>query len=243
MTPPDIQRLYRVTEETWRPAATQMVGAILCRRGNGGGQRVSAATVAGDKWQESLADAEAWMDDLRQPRLFMIRQGEDELDAALAQRGYAIKDPVNFYMCPVAQLSAETPPRVSTFAIWEPLAIQWDIWKRSGIDAGRWDVMRRGPTRKTAILGRWNDKPAGTAYVAIDQDVAMLHALEVLPSQRRQGVAGRMMRAAAIWAEAQGAAYISLIVTRANSGANALYASLGMRLVGQYHYRIQELKT
>ena len=68
----------------------------------------------------------------------------------------------------------------------------------------------------------------------------MIHALEVLPHQRRQGVAGRIMRAAAIWAEEQGAHTISLIVTQANAGAGALYASLGMSLVGQYHYRIQE---
>lgn len=239
---PTIEALYEVTEETWRAAERQTVGPFTCRRGQGGGQRVSATTVDGNGWQARLGEAEAWMDAQDQPRLFMVREGEDGLDQALAGRGYAVKDPVTFHTCPVDRLSRDVPPRVSTFAIWEPLAIQWDIWDRSGVGPGRWEVMRRGPAAKTAILGRWNDKPAGTAFVAIHKGIAMVHALEVLPHQRRQGVAGRMMRAAAIWAQAQGAGHVALIVTQANAGANALYASLGMTAVGQYHYRIQEVR-
>ena len=67
----------------------------------------------------------------------------------------------------------------------------------------------------------------------------MLHALEVLPHQRRKGVGVWMMRQAAYWAADQGAEELVVICTRANTGANALYASLGMRAVGQYHYRIK----
>jgi GNAT superfamily N-acetyltransferase len=45
------------------------------------------------------------------------------------------------------------------------------------------------------------------------------------------------MRAAARWAEGNGATTLALAVTRANSAANALYASLGMVAAGHYHYR------
>ena len=240
MSLPDARTLYAVTEATWPPARVWREGPFTFREGQGGGQRVSATTLAGPGWQDALPEAEARMDALEQPRLFMIRDGEDALDKALAARGYRVKDPVNLYACPIGLLSAETPPRVSTFAIWEPLAIQLDIWRRAGIGPGRWEVMRRATCPRAAILGRWNEKPAGTAYVGIHEGIAMLHALEVLPHQRRQGVAGRLMAAAAIWAEGQGAHTFSVLVTQANDGANALYASLGMTLVGQYHYRIQE---
>ena len=65
----------------------------------------------------------------------------------------------------------------------------------------------------------------------------MLHALEVTPSQRRQGSAHNILRAAVAWAQANGADTLSLVVTVANDKARRLYASLGMAVVGQYHYR------
>jgi len=46
------------------------------------------------------------------------------------------------------------------------------------------------------------------------------------------------MRQAAHWAQTHGAAWMAVLCTQANAGANGLYASLGMQVVGQYHYRI-----
>jgi ribosomal protein S18 acetylase RimI-like enzyme len=67
----------------------------------------------------------------------------------------------------------------------------------------------------------------------------MLHALEIDPAFQRQGLGRHLTRAVAIWAQSQGASHLSLLATKANIGANALYASLGMSVVGQYHYRIK----
>jgi ribosomal protein S18 acetylase RimI-like enzyme len=61
--------------------------------------------------------------------------------------------------------------------------------------------------------------------------------LEVSPPYRRQGCAQNILRAAAVWARQQGADTLALAVTEANGGARALYASQGMQVVGQYHYR------
>ena len=99
--------------------------------------------------------------------------------------------------------------------------------------------MRRASGPKTGILGRKNDRAAGTAYVAIHDDIAMLHALEVTPEQRRQGVARDIMLQAAHWAYDHGAKNFSTIVTMQNTAANALYASLGMEIAGRYHYRVR----
>jgi ribosomal protein S18 acetylase RimI-like enzyme len=65
----------------------------------------------------------------------------------------------------------------------------------------------------------------------------MLHALEVTPALRRQGSAHNILRAAALWAQQNGADTLTLVVTVANENARRLYASLGMQPVGQYHYR------
>jgi len=66
----------------------------------------------------------------------------------------------------------------------------------------------------------------------------MAHALEITPQNRRKGLAAWIMRQAAHWAKANGAVWMSVLCTQANDGANGLYASLGMQVVGQYHYRI-----
>ena len=97
--------------------------------------------------------------------------------------------------------------------------------------------MTRASAPKTSFLGRTQDRPAGTAFAAIHDGVAMLHALEILPAHRRRGLGAAMMRAAADWALDQGAATFSLLVTRENEPALGLYASLGFTAVGHYHYR------
>ncbi len=228
--------LFAVTEATWPAAAVHNAGPFLVREGRGGGQRVSAATAEGS-WSVADIDAvEVMQNGLGQHPLFMIRPGDEALDAALAARGYAVKDPVALYEAPVADLLGEIRP-LSAFTIWPPLAIMRDIWAEGGIGPGRIAVMERAEGPKTAILGRVRDRAAGSAYVAIHGKTAMLHALHIVADQRRQGSAVNMMRKAAEWAQDHGAERFSVLVTQANDAANALYASLKMQVVGQYHYR------
>jgi N-acetylglutamate synthase len=68
----------------------------------------------------------------------------------------------------------------------------------------------------------------------------MVHALEIHPRFRRRGLGRQMMAGAVHWARAQGARDFGLVVTKANAAAQALYASLGLARVGQYHYRMKE---
>lgn len=235
---PDAHTLYDVIDHTWPAARTIPTGPFLLREGLGGGSRVSAATTLRTDWTDADIDmAEQGMFDLGQSSLFMIREGDQRLDDALADRGYAIKDPVVMYCIPTSALSGNIPPRVSTFVIWRPLAIGFDIWSAGGIGQERWDVMERANCPKTSILGRWNDSPAGCGFVGIHDGIAMMHALEILPHQRRMGMAEKMMAQAAIWAEDNGASHLSAVCTTANDAANKLYSKLGMTVVGHYHYR------
>ncbi len=231
-----MRALFTATDATWPAAASHAAGAFRVREGRGGGKRVSSATAEGP-WSETDIDAaEAMHRRLGQPPLFMIRPGEEALDAALAARGYAVVDPVNVYAAPVEALIAEVPP-LAAFTIWPPLAIMHDIWAEGGIGPGRLAVMERASSPKTAILGRVRDRAAGAAFVALHDGIAMLHALHIVSDQRRQGSAVKMMRTSAAWAQDNGAKRFSLLTTKANGPANALCASLGMQVVGDYHYR------
>ncbi len=231
-------RFYDVVEATWPAAKVTRQGAVTLREGQGGGSRVSSATADCGLSGAELAEAEAAIYAMGQTPLFMIRDGQTDLDAQLAARGYQVKDPVNLWTCPVPNLTDVKIPRVTTFCMWEPLAICREIWEAGGIGTSRQMIMERVAGPKTAILARNDDKPAGTAFAAIHDGVAMVHAVEILPFQRRKGMGAWIMRQAAFWAAENGAEMLAVLCTKENDGANGLYASLGMELAGGYHYRI-----
>lgn len=238
MTLPTAATLFEVIDTTWPAAATTQTGPWLIREGQGGGSRVSATTATERVTPDDIPLAEAAMNGLGQPCLFAIRD-DCALDTLLLSADYTVKDPSVLYAAPVDLIATERPPPVTSFEVWPPLQSQIDIWAAGGIGAGRLAVMDRAPQPKTTLLGRANDRPAGTAFIGMAQGCAMIHALEVMQVDRRQGLALHMTRAAAFWAKSQGATYLTLVTTQANVGANALYTSLGMQAVGQYHYRIK----
>jgi GNAT superfamily N-acetyltransferase len=228
--------LIAAMEATWPPAAVTMLGPAVLREGQGGGKRVSAASVIGAWRAEDLDRAEAAMRAGGQAPLFQVLPDQAVLDAELARRGYGVVDPVLGYAAPVAAL-ARPVPRLAAFPHWPPLEIARDIWAEAGIGPARIAVMERVAGPKVVILARASDRPAGVAFVAVAGGIAMLHALDIRPDQRRKGAAGHVLAAAAAWAGEQGAQDLSLVVTQANAGARALYAGLGMQPVAGYHYR------
>lgn len=231
--------LYDAIDGTWPAKRFVQHGPWCLRDGDGGGKRVSAATASGRVLAADILDAEGAMTQMGQDPLFMLRNTDAILDSDLADRGYAIVDPVNIYACAPSLLTDLPIPRVTVFDLWEPLAIMREIWDQGGIGPARQRVMQRATGPKTALLSRLDDKPAGVAFVAMHKGVAMVHAVEVLPHQRRKGAAAWMMRGAAFWAEKHGAHTLSVICTDANTGANALYAALGFSVQGHYHYRMK----
>ncbi|WP_456389764.1 GNAT family N-acetyltransferase [Profundibacter sp.] len=240
MTQIQIQTLYQTGDATWPAAEFLTIGNWTIRKGANGGQRVSSATANGPVTSADINVAEEAMDALEQNQLFMVREGEEALDALLDAKGYRIKDPVNLYTCPIEDLTKLAPEHITAYPIWPPLAIINEIWSEHGIGAERQAVMHRAHEPKTAILARHNDRVAGVAYVAIHQSMAMLHALEVVDDHRRQGVANNILGAAAIWAQENGATEFSVICVRDNVAANSLFASLHMKNMGHYHYRIKD---
>lgn len=232
-----LDQIFAAMEATWPAAAIQSAGPWLIRDGQNGGKRVSAATAEAGWQAADIPLAEAAMLTLGQPPLFLIRAGEEALDGVLNAQGYRMLDPVVVYAVATADLARNPPEPMSCFAHWPPLAIATQLWSEAGIGPGRLAVMHRAQGAKVAILSRRNDRPTGIAFVAMSKYCAVLHALEVAQSRRRQGSAHNLLRAAACWAQDQGADTLALMVTKANDPARRLYASVGMATVGHYHYR------
>jgi GNAT superfamily N-acetyltransferase len=115
-----------------------------------------------------------------------------------------------------------------------------EIWAAGGIGPGRLAIMDRAPEPRAGLICRAADRAAGVGFVAMAEGVAMVHAVEVLPDHRRQGVGRLLMRAAANWADRHGGTWLALAVTSANAPARALYEGLGMDEEARYHYRMRE---
>ena len=159
---------FTLGDATWPAARLHPAGAFLVREGAGGGNRVSAATLADPGWsKKDLEAAEAAQAGLGQPALFMIRPGDEALDAELAARGYVVKDPVRIYAGSTASVAEPPPPFLATFALWPPLAIMDELWEEGGIGPARRAVMARVAGPRTALLGRIEDRAAGVAFAAI----------------------------------------------------------------------------
>ena len=232
---PDV--ILDAMEATWPPASTTNLGPWRLRDGKGGGKRVSATTLEGAFEEGAILFAEAAMQKRGEALLFQLGPDQSALDAALGARGYAIVDPVVIYAAKLADLPQTAPPDMTTFPHWPPLGIAVDLWAEGGIGPARLDVMQRAQGPKCAILARSGDRAAGVAFVALHGSVAMIHALEITPLLRRNGSARHIMQRAVQWARLNNAMDMGLAVTSANAPARALYASFGMQVVGQYHYR------
>lgn len=225
-------------EATWPAAETASEGPFTLRFSEGGGQRVTAATLTGPDATPMETDAAiAAMRARGQVPLFRVRDGQEAFDADLAARGYAIVDPTLFLAAPLAPLAARAVPKVTAYDIWPPLAIQREIWSEGGIGPDRVAVMARVAGPRTALFGRNDARPAATGFLALHDGIAMVHALEVRPAHRQHGLAAHLMAHAARWAQARGAETLAVAVTEANAPARALYAALGMAETGRYHYR------
>lgn len=229
---------------TWPPAQVDTVGPFDLCTGAGGGNRVSAARLAevasgGEGVSKvHIAETAEAQAALGQEALFIVFGWQEALDRALEQEGFVKRDETLVLAAPVPEIAA-LPPPVSCFDIWPPLAVQEEIWAEGGIGPARLAIMHRAQGPKTSLLGRVADRPAGTAFIALNGSIAMLHALEVAPRARRQGLARLMVRAGAAWAEDQGGALFTVLVTRENTAARELYASLGLKAVENYHYRVK----
>ena len=238
-----IADLFPVLDATWPARQARIMGPFSVPARDPGGNRVSAARLsdptARSASEEGLIAAQAAMVAQGRAPLFQVLDHQSDLSRMLDAQGYIARDHTVAMTIRAADLAA-TPPPVTAFTIWPPLAIQTEIWEAGGIDAPRRAIMDRATCPKTSLFGRINDKPAGAAYMGIHGDIAMLHALEVAPSGRRKGLAAHMMRTAAKWAADSGATWLSILVTQQNKAAQGLYTSLGMQPVGTYVYREKE---
>jgi GNAT superfamily N-acetyltransferase len=222
--------LYAAINVTWPSETVITDGPWVHRKAVGAGNRLNATTL-------ELTSGDV-PDNIPDRPLFMVRGDQSALDTALEKRGYAIKDPVTAYVINVDKIAQVSRP-TRVFTAWPELAVMAEVWAAGGIGPERIASMERVKTAKAGFLCRANDRAAGVAFVAMSGKMAMLHALEVLPQARRNNVATDILKHAAYWANQNGARQLAVLVTTANTAANAVYRNIGFKKALWYHYRIR----
>ena len=238
MTLKNNSSIFETIDLTWPAKEFLELPEWKLRKSIKGGKRVSAVTAIGKSGIPAIQFVENTLEEWCQDKLFMIKAGENSLDEALKERGYCIVDPTNIWSISAEALSMQQIPPVTAFSIFPPLAIQREIWIANGIDASRIEIMDRVKTPKTTIFGRINAKPAASAFVAVSNKIAMVHALIVDHKFQRQGMGKHVMQKVGVWAHQQGAESVVVLCTKQNQSANNFYKILGMKVIGEYHYRL-----
>lgn len=234
---PSETELFQAIDATWPPFAMHTKGIWTLREGKGAGQRVSAASTVEIARETDVEQAASFMREMGQVPLFMVRGEQPELDALLDDQGYQIVDPVDVLMMRCDRLAEYDQPSLQVIFTKGPLAIMEEIWLDGGTDAPRLAVMDRAAEPNTCLMGRHKNRPVGVSFMGCYQDIAMVHAVEVLISARKQGVAEAMMRGAAWWAVQQNAEWFTCLATSENAPAQGLYRKMGMEVAAHYHYR------
>jgi GNAT superfamily N-acetyltransferase len=225
-------QLFEAIDATWPPFEMVKSNGWLLRQGLGGGQRVSAATQVDPNADPNTAARR--MLDWGQTPLFMIRESDLDLDTALAVQGYKVVDPVVL----LGQRLSKSFTQSTKFRAHEaPTIEQLEIWENGGVGPARIDVMQRAKGPKCFAAFQNGSDTVATAFVAIHEGIAMVHAVEVPLAHRRRGYGLRIMKDIQSWAAANGAESLVVLTVRANVAARSLYENMGMTEMGAYHYR------
>jgi len=247
--------LERIMVEGWPPLERAELGGWLLRSGAGFTGRANSVLPLGSpglSLTEAVDYCERWSGQrglrplfaLFGPEGFTVEQ--DPLGSELRARAY---EPFNETMVMTAASRAlpQESPHPSGARVRlepEPSPKWWDAWAaRSGgamaptdaAGAAARAVMTGSPEQLFASL-EVDGAVIGLARIAFARGWAGVFALDVVPGQRRTGVAAQLMGAMADAARTRGIASLYLQVLQTSSPARGLYERMGFSTHHEYRY-------
>jgi ribosomal protein S18 acetylase RimI-like enzyme len=195
---------------------------------------------------EKIAAAEAFYRRRRLPVRFQLCPASDppELDAALAERGYAASTPTLVQTAPIHALGAVASDDAS---VSETFDEAWLAAYLEGegetnplkIGARREMLQRVGPPAGFAAA-RLDSRLAAVAFGVVERGWLGIFSVATVPALRGRGLASLALAALGAWARGHGAQSAYLQVMSTNAPALKLYSRLGFTTRYQYWYREQE---
>ncbi|MFG2101992.1 GNAT family N-acetyltransferase [Micromonospora echinaurantiaca] len=243
-----VTALELAADEAWPAPTRERLGGWLLRSADGWTGRANSALPVGDPDRPLPAAVDAvvrWYAERGQPALVntplpLAAPVGAELDA----RGWQSRPPVLVQTMPLAGLPPGPPERPGAPPV-ELVGAPSDDWLAiaAGRKGGLPDAARHVLTAVDQV--RFAQVYAAGTLVAVGRGTVTgggrwlgLSLIEVLPEARRQGLAGRVIRALADWGAATGASHAFLQVEQRNTGAVALYRGLGFTTHHTYLTRV-----
>jgi GNAT superfamily N-acetyltransferase len=232
-----VVELELAADEAWPAAVRGRLGDWRLRAADGWTGRANSALPVGDPDRPlpaALDAVERWYADLGQPPMVntplpLAAPVGAELDA----RGWVGRPPVLVQTVPLAGLPPAAPERAGAPPV-ELTAGPSDDWltvaagRKGGLpDAARHVLTAVDQVRFAHVYADGTLLAIGRGTVTGQGRWLGLSLIEVLPEARRQGLAGRIIRALADWGAATGASRAFLQVEQRNTPAVTLYRALG----------------
>ena len=244
--------LERVAAAHWRGTEQEWLGDWLLRAADGFTGRANSALPLGDpgaSLDEALDYVSGWYRARGLPAMIAVPlplpdDGQAPgLDAALAERGWAIRPGPAFVMVaglPLAVAGSGLPAGAVVTADARPDEAWLARYHYRGADTQppvMRDVLTSAPDQAFISI-RAESGVLAIARLSIAEGWAGLTAVEVDPGRRRAGLGRAITEAACAQAAGRGVRRVFLQVEVGNAGARALYERCRFRYSHRYHYRM-----
>ncbi|WBB66551.1 GNAT family N-acetyltransferase [Micromonospora sp. WMMD812] len=247
--------LELAADEAWPAPTRDRLGGWLLRAADGWTGRANSALPVGDPDRPlpaALDAVERWYagQDLP-PMVNTPLPLAAPVGAELNARGWVSRPPVLVQTAPLPLPAtplappAAPAPRPGVAAVVELAAAPSEEWlavaagRKGGLpDAAHHVLTAVGQVRFAHAYADGELVGIGRGTVTGQGRWLGLSLIEVLPPARRQGLAGRLVRALAAWGTSVGATRAFLQVEQSNTGAVALYQGLGFTTHHTYLTRV-----
>jgi GNAT superfamily N-acetyltransferase len=237
------EELERIAARTWPAPRTEPLGGWLLRHADGWTGRANTALVAGDPGTDlptAVDRVVAWYRALgHRPACQLPLPAAADVDAYLAARGWPADPTVHVLTAPLERIDAgEARGGPAVELAGEP-ASDWLAMagaRKGGLPPAAVSVLT-GPEKRIFVERRSGDRLIAIGRGAVVDGWLGITLVEVVPAERRKGLARQILAALVEWAAGQGAHDAFLQVQEANAAARALYRGAGFRLHHTYRYR------
>jgi len=246
----EIDDIERAAALHWQPPDTERLGEWLLRAAAGFTGRANSALAAGDPGRplpEAVAAVEAWYRRRALPPMIAVPgvllpgAPPHPVEKHLAERKWLLRpDPALVMVADVKDVTgAPLAPGTDFRLDPEPDAAWLGLYRYRG--------EQLPPMARTLLMSApWQafgsihsgGRPVAVGRISIAAGWAMITAVEVSPSARRQGLGAAITHALTAAAARQGVRRIMLQVVEDNAPARALYTRCGFTYTHRYHYRI-----
>ena len=227
----------------WPPRETAMLRGWLLRAGGGSSRRLnSAATLDfdGDDLHSAMGAVEQWYAARDVPACFHLTDmaRPEELDAALAARGYGSLTPTHVMTTAISTIDG---PRHDVELETRPTALVMNAladphWTAE-IRRDRAAVLARIRRPHVFCVATIDGAAMAAGFCVVEGDLAGIFSMRTQVTMRRRGLARSVLGRLAQWARGMGAETFYLQVEKDNAPAVGLYRSLGFTHAYGYHYR------